>query len=75
MLRPAMSPTPDAPLPYPGAITDVAPLKVGHFTDARRPTGCSVVLCEAGATCGVDVRGAAPGTRLQRVCGRYDARV
>lgn len=48
---------------YPGAITDVAPLKVGHFTDPRRPTGCSVVLCEAGATCGVDVRGAAPGTR------------
>lgn len=63
MLRPAMSSTPDAPLPYPGAITDVAPLKVGHFTDTRRPTGCSVVLCEAGATCGVDVRGAAPGTR------------
>jgi L-aminopeptidase/D-esterase-like protein len=50
-------------LPYPGAITDVAPLKVGHHSDARRPTGCSVVLCEAGATCGVDVRGAAPGTR------------
>jgi len=45
------------------AITDVAGLRVGHYTDARRPTGCSVVLCEAGATCGVDVRGAAPGTR------------
>ena len=48
---------------HPGSITDVAPLKVGHFTDSRRPTGCTVVLCEAGATCGVDVRGAAPGTR------------
>jgi L-aminopeptidase/D-esterase-like protein len=28
-----------------------------------RPTGCTVVLTEAGATGGVDVRGAAPGTR------------
>jgi L-aminopeptidase/D-esterase-like protein len=46
-----------------GSITDIAGLKVGHFTDARRPTGCTVVLCEHGATCGVDVRGAAPGTR------------
>ena len=48
---------------HPGAITDIAGLKVGHFTDSRRPTGCSVVLCEQGAVCGVDVRGAAPGTR------------
>ncbi|NRF67967.1 P1 family peptidase [Aquincola sp. S2] len=48
---------------HPGSLVDVAGLKVGHFTDPRRPTGCSVVLCEAGATCGVDVRGAAPGTR------------
>jgi L-aminopeptidase/D-esterase-like protein len=48
---------------FPGSITDVAGLKVGHFTDTRRPTGCTVVLCEGGATCGVDVRGAAPGTR------------
>jgi L-aminopeptidase/D-esterase-like protein len=48
---------------YPGAITDVQGLKVGHHTDPRRPTGCTVVLCESGATCGVDVRGAAPGTR------------
>jgi L-aminopeptidase/D-esterase-like protein len=46
-----------------GWITEVAPIKVGHFTDPRRPTGCTVVLCEAGATAGVDVRGSAPGTR------------
>lgn len=45
------------------AITDVAGVRVGHHTDARRPTGCTVVLVEDGATCGVDVRGAAPGTR------------
>lgn len=46
-----------------GSITDVAGIKVGHFTDKRRPTGCTVILCEEGATGGVDVRGAAPGTR------------
>ena len=45
------------------SITDIAGIKVGHFTDKRRPTGCTVILTEAGATAGVDVRGAAPGTR------------
>ena len=49
--------------PDASSICDVAGLSVGHHTDARRPTGCSVVLCEQGAVCGVDVRGAAPGTR------------
>jgi L-aminopeptidase/D-esterase-like protein len=45
------------------AITDVAGLKVGHWTDRRGATGCTVVICEKGAMPGVDVRGAAPGTR------------
>ena len=45
------------------AITDVAGLAVGHFTHPLRATGCSVVLCPAGAVAGVDVRGGAPGTR------------
>lgn len=45
------------------SITNVAGIKVGHFTDSRRPTGCTVILCEEGATGGVDVRGSAPGTR------------
>jgi L-aminopeptidase/D-esterase-like protein len=49
--------------PSAGGLADVAGVKVGHFTDTRRPTGCTVVLVEAGATCGVDVRGGAPGTR------------
>ena len=38
-------------------------IKVGHHTLAERPTGCTVVLAEAGATAAVDVRGAAPATR------------
>ena len=49
--------------PRPGAITDVAGVKIGHFTDPRRPTGCTVILTEDGALGSVDVRGAAPGTR------------
>ena len=46
-----------------GGITDVEGIKVGHFTDSRRPTGCTVLIFEKGATAGVDVRGSAPGTR------------
>jgi L-aminopeptidase/D-esterase-like protein len=46
-----------------GAITDVEGIELGHFTDSRRPTGCSVVLARGGAVAGVDVRGTAPGTR------------
>src|SRR5512133_3227866 len=49
--------------PRGGAITDVAGIEVGHFTDTRRPTGCTVVIARDGAVGGVDVRGAAPGTR------------
>jgi L-aminopeptidase/D-esterase-like protein len=45
-------------------LEDVHGLRVGHFTHSQRPTGCSVVLLDGdGAICGVDVRGAAPGTR------------
>jgi L-aminopeptidase/D-esterase-like protein len=46
-----------------GSLCDVPGIAVGHATDARGVTGCTVVLCEAGAVGGVDVRGAAPGTR------------
>ncbi len=45
------------------SITDVRGIEVGQFTDTRRPTGCSVVIARDGAVAGVDVRGAAPGTR------------
>ena len=46
-----------------GTITDVPGIKVGHHTDLDAATGCTVILCEAGAIAGVDVRGSAPGTR------------
>jgi L-aminopeptidase/D-esterase-like protein len=64
---------------FPGAaqgpnnsMRDVAGLAVGHFTDPRRLTGCTVILAQNagingairnGVTAAVDVRGAAPGTR------------
>lgn len=44
-------------------ILDVEGLKVGQIEDVDALTGCTVVICEEGATCGVDVRGSAPGTR------------
>lgn len=46
-----------------GNITDVPGVKVGHAEDKEGITGCSVILVEDGAVCGVDVRGSAPGTR------------
>jgi len=46
-----------------GSLTDVPGVKVGHYTEKRRATGCTVVMVEQGAVAGVDVRGGAPGTR------------
>jgi L-aminopeptidase/D-esterase-like protein len=44
-------------------LTAVDGIKVGHVTLTERPTGCTVILTEGGVVAGVDVRGAAPGTR------------
>lgn len=43
-------------IPVPG-------IRIGHAHDLEALTGCTVVLCEAGAVGGVDQRGGAPGTR------------
>ncbi|HXK32625.1 MAG TPA: P1 family peptidase, partial [Dehalococcoidia bacterium] len=45
------------------SITDVPGIRVGHWADRRAITGCTVVLPDAPCIAGVDVRGAAPGTR------------
>ncbi len=45
------------------AITDIEGIRVGHAQDEEALTGCTVILCEEGATGGVDQRGGAPGTR------------
>ena len=44
-------------------LTAIEGITVGHATDTAARTGCTVILCPSGATAGVDVRGAAPGTR------------
>ena len=44
-------------------LTAVSGVRVGHDTLSARPTGCTVVVIEAGAVAAVDVRGASPGTR------------
>ena len=36
------------------SITDVPGIQVGHAHDLDALTGCTVVLCEGGATGGVD---------------------
>jgi len=44
-------------------LTDVPGIRVGSHTDAQAASGTTVILCPDGAVGGVDVRGAAPGTR------------
>lgn len=43
-------------------ITDVPGIKVGHAENHQALTGCTALIIENGAVCGVDVRGSAPGT-------------
>jgi L-aminopeptidase/D-esterase-like protein len=45
------------------SITDVTGIRVGHAHNPQALTGCTVVICDAGAVGGVDQRGGAPGTR------------
>ncbi len=43
-------------------LTDIAGIHVGHISDYQAITGCTAILCEAGAVGGVDIRGSATGT-------------
>lgn len=45
------------------SITDVPGVLVGHEQNDEALTGCTVIICEEGATGGVDQRGGASGTR------------
>ncbi|MBM4293491.1 MAG: P1 family peptidase [Deltaproteobacteria bacterium] len=44
-------------------ITRVPGFSVGHASDFKNVTGCTVVLCPPGAAGSVDIRGSAAGTR------------
>ena len=47
-----------------GSLTDVPGIKVGHFTDTRRPTGCTAILFDTAVAAGVDYASSAPGDSL-----------
>ena len=44
-------------------IWEIDGFKIGHAQDEIGATGCTVILCEGGASAGVDVRGGAPASR------------
>ena len=44
-------------------LVDIPGIRLGNAQNLAAATGCTVILCPAGATAGVDVRGGAPGTR------------
>ena len=50
--------------PSTGSLTDVAGVRVGHFTDTRRPTGCTAILFDRPVAAGADYDGSAPGESL-----------
>lgn len=72
---------PDAdPLPFPEPIDlEIAGIGVGHWTDPRARTGCTVVLLPEGTVASGEVRGGAPATREfallapERLVDRVDA--
>src|SRR5688500_18632965 len=70
---------PPGAAPVRGVITDVGGVRVGHWTDSRARTGCTVVLLPAGTVASGEVRGGAPGTREfdllapERLVQRVDA--
>ena len=45
------------------SITQIPGIFAGHATNPEAATGCTVIVCPAGATGAVDVRGGAPATR------------
>ena len=49
--------------PYPPGF------RVGHWTDARARTGCTVILCPPATVGGCDVRGNSPGSRELALLG------
>jgi L-aminopeptidase/D-esterase-like protein len=50
-------------------VSEVAGVRVGHWTDAAAGTGCTVVLPPPGSVGGVEVRGGGPATREADLLG------
>lgn len=51
------------------SVTDIAGVRVGHWTDAAAQTGCTVILPPMPNIATVEVRGAAPGSRELALLG------
>jgi L-aminopeptidase/D-esterase-like protein len=45
------------------SLHEIEGFRIGQEQNTDAATGCTVIICEAGAVCGVDVRGGSPGTR------------
>ena len=45
------------------SITDIKNVHIGHAQDEEHATGCTVLICDKKAMCGVDVRGGGPASR------------
>ena len=44
-------------------INEIENFRIGNAQDLEGATGCTVIVCEKGATAGADVRGGGPATR------------
>ncbi|MBQ4608077.1 MAG: P1 family peptidase [Clostridia bacterium] len=45
------------------SLNEIKDIRIGHAQDEAHATGCTAILCEKKAVCGVDVRGGGPASR------------
>ena len=45
------------------SLHDIKDVRIGHAQDEQHAPGCTVIVCEKKAVCGVDVRGGGPASR------------
>ena len=45
------------------SLHDIKNIRIGHAQDEEHATGCTVIVCEKKAMCGVDIRGGGPASR------------
>ena len=62
--RPVIASQPSVPIPSAGSLADIGGVRIGHFTDTRRPTGCTAILFDKPAIAGADYDGSAPAESL-----------
>lgn len=44
-------------------ITDIENIKIGNAQNIEKGSGCTVIVCEKGASCGVEISGGGPASR------------